>query len=110
MSNNFIDPTERLLDPKDDIVFKFLLTAKNEYSGKTLKSLISAFTGRKVTEVKIAENEPQGGNINEKHIRLDVNCVFDENKLASKKIAKTMGLSTRECPMNVFIKNQNIKN
>ena len=83
MSNNFIDPTERLLDPKDDIVFKFLLTAKNEYSGKTLKSLISAFTGRKVTEVKIAENEPQGGNINEKHIRLDVNCVFDENKLAN---------------------------
>jgi predicted transposase/invertase (TIGR01784 family) len=83
MKEVFISPTEDLLDPKEDIVFKALLTAKNKDSEETLKALISAFTGREVTEVRVAENEPQGGNRNEKHIRLDVNCVFNGNQLAN---------------------------
>jgi predicted transposase/invertase (TIGR01784 family) len=78
-----IKPDEELLDPKYDIVFKAMLTTKNEYSEEALRSIISAFTGKEVKEITVVENEVQGGVATEKHVRLDVNCEFDNGNLAN---------------------------
>jgi predicted transposase/invertase (TIGR01784 family) len=78
----FIKPDEDLLDPKDDIVFKAMLTSNNESSQKTLKHIISDFTGLKIEEVRVTENEPQTGSIEEKHLRLDVSCIFNGREVA----------------------------
>jgi predicted transposase/invertase (TIGR01784 family) len=82
MTKEFINPNEDLLDPKNDIVFKAMLTSNNEWSYQTLKNIISDFTGLEIEEVRITENEPQCGSVEEKHIRLDVSCIFNGKEIA----------------------------
>jgi predicted transposase/invertase (TIGR01784 family) len=82
MAKEFINPNENLLDPKNDIAFKAMLTSKNEASQKALKHIISDFTGLKIEEVRVAENEPQCSSIEEKHVRLDVSCIFNGKEIA----------------------------
>jgi hypothetical protein len=82
MAEEFVSPNEDLLDPKNDIAFKAMLTSKNEASQETLKRIISDFTGLEIEEVRIAENEPQSGSIDEKHVRLDVSCIFNGKEIA----------------------------
>jgi predicted transposase/invertase (TIGR01784 family) len=81
-----IKPDEKLLDLKEDFVFKTILTKGNEESECALKSLISAFTGRNVVNVEVRENEPKGEYSKEKAIRLDVNCKFDDKHTANLEI------------------------
>jgi hypothetical protein len=59
-----------------------MLTSNNEASYQTLKNIISDFTGLEIEEVRITENEPQCGSIEEKHIRLDVSCIFNGKEIA----------------------------
>jgi predicted transposase/invertase (TIGR01784 family) len=77
-----IKPDEDLLDPKNDIVFKAMLTSDNEASQQALKHIVSDFTGLEIEEVRITENEPQSGSLLEKHIRLDVSCLFNNKQIA----------------------------
>ncbi|MDR2074476.1 MAG: Rpn family recombination-promoting nuclease/putative transposase [Oscillospiraceae bacterium] len=82
MTKEFVNPSEDLLDPKNDIAFKAMLTSNNEASQKALRHIISDFTGLKIEEVRVAENEPQCGSIDEKHVRLDVSCIFNGKEIA----------------------------
>jgi predicted transposase/invertase (TIGR01784 family) len=99
VGKEFVNSNEDLLDPKDDIVFKAMLTSANEASYETLKHIISDFTGLKIEEVRVTENEPQGGNVGEKHLRLDVSCVFNGKEVA--EVEMTMDANKFE-----FIRNE----
>jgi hypothetical protein len=88
MAKEFVNPDEDLLDPTDDIVFKAMLTSDNEASHRTLKSMISDFTGLEIEEVRVVENEPQCGSVLEKNVRLDVSCIFNGKEIAEVEMTK----------------------
>jgi predicted transposase/invertase (TIGR01784 family) len=82
MAKEFINSNEDLVDPKNDVAFKAMLTSNNEASYQALKHIVSDFTGLEIAEVKITENEHQCGSIDEKHVRLDVSCILNGKEVA----------------------------
>jgi predicted transposase/invertase (TIGR01784 family) len=64
-----------ILPPSDDHIFKTLLT--HPEAKPALIDLLSAVTGRNVTDAQIRNNELPASDIEEKAERLDVNCVVD---------------------------------
>ena len=64
-----------ILPPYDDRIFKTMLTHPD--AKPALMDLISATTGRNVTDVEVRNNELPVASTEEKNERLDVNCVID---------------------------------
>jgi predicted transposase/invertase (TIGR01784 family) len=78
-----IKPDEKLVDITNDTVFKFMLTMDTKESKETLRCLISVLIEKEVNEVTVIQNEPQTGNKNQKHCRLDVNCKLNGGHAAN---------------------------
>ncbi|MDR0944062.1 MAG: Rpn family recombination-promoting nuclease/putative transposase, partial [Ruminococcus sp.] len=78
MHDNFPE----LLSFKNDYVFKSILTKPE--SGLIRNSMISAFTGLKIVESTVIENEPAiNESVFEKQIRFDVNCKTADGELVN---------------------------
>jgi len=71
------------LNIMDDAVFKSMLTANNEDSRIALRSLVSACTRRKVTEVQVLNSELIPVHRNAKQSRLDVHVTFNDGETAN---------------------------
>ena len=77
----FIDLAAEILPPKDDQIFKSLLTREEPESKIVLMDLIGSVIGRKVTDVIVKNNEPATMDITQKQERLDVNCEIDGKEI-----------------------------
>ena len=66
-----------ILPPSDDRVFKLLLTSPD--SKPVLIDILSAITGRRVTNVTVRNNELAAEDVDEKGERFDVNCTFEDD-------------------------------
>jgi predicted transposase/invertase (TIGR01784 family) len=82
MNDVRIAPGDDLLNICSDPVLKAVLTKDTPESRGALRSVLSAYTGKQVSDVQVRENEPAVGSIIEKKIRLDVNCRFNDGELA----------------------------
>ena len=75
-----IGPDDKILSPLLDPIFKALFTSETAESREALKDFISTYIGKKVKEVRIVGNEPAVFMVDDKQIRYDVNCVFDNGE------------------------------
>jgi len=67
----------------NDVVFKAMLSADNEDSREALRSLLSACTRRKVSAVKILNNDLVPLHLKAKASRLDVHVTFNDGEKAN---------------------------
>jgi len=71
-----------LLTPLLDITFKSMFTKDRDDSRKALRCFVSALINEKVVEVTILNNDvPLAECINDKNIRLDLNCKLEDGRL-----------------------------
>jgi predicted transposase/invertase (TIGR01784 family) len=82
-----INPNEDLLDVKLDPIFKAVFTSETKESRGALKSFISAYTGHEIADISILANEPPVEQQNEKQIRFDFSCRFNNGKRATVEMA-----------------------
>ena len=88
MEDYFIDPNgSDLLDPKLDPIFKALFTSNTEESKGALLDFLSVFIGKVVVEVVIISNESAIKHRNQKQIRYDFSCKFNDGELATVEMA-----------------------
>ena len=73
-----ISETDDPIDIRRDNVFKAVFTKDIPESRNALSQLLSAVTGRKLIVTAITANEPAAGNVRDRQIRFDVNCVAEE--------------------------------
>jgi hypothetical protein len=74
-------PTDTIIDIRRDKVFKAVFTGDSPRSKAALRSLISAYTGRRVQTLTVIANEPPGpGN---RQICYDIRVKFDNGQLAN---------------------------
>jgi predicted transposase/invertase (TIGR01784 family) len=76
MDEDRLPEPKNLLSPKNDWLFKKLLTADGMEEG--LIDLIASFIRQPVKSARIYKNELPADGISEKQIRLDINCVTDD--------------------------------
>ena len=67
----------------DDLVFKTMLSMDTEDSRQALRSLVSACTQRKVSSVRLVNNELIPAHLMSKPVRLDVNVTFNDGEIAN---------------------------
>ena len=72
-----------IINPCWDNVFKAIFTKDTLESRGALEFLLSAIIGRILSVVLITANEPPVDNINERQIRYDINCKFDDGDLCN---------------------------
>jgi predicted transposase/invertase (TIGR01784 family) len=72
----------KLLNPLMDVVFKTLFSGDNDDSRQALRSLLSACTGRNVTDVKVLNCEIQPEHLGAKTVRMDMHVTFDGDSMA----------------------------
>ena len=72
----------RMLNPRLDGTFKAIFTQDTDDSRNALRSFLSAMIDRTVTEVTVRENEPAENFEDQKGIRYDINCMFDDGTRA----------------------------
>ncbi len=72
----------RMLNPRLDGTFKAIFTQDTDDSRNALRSFLSAMIGRTVTKVSVRENEPAENFEDQKCIRYDINCMFDDGTRA----------------------------
>jgi mannose/fructose/N-acetylgalactosamine-specific phosphotransferase system component IID len=87
MKDFLIKPGENLLDPKLDPIFKAIFTSSNPESKGALKNFLTVFIGKKVKEVSIISNESAIKQQNEKQVRYDFSCKFNDGKFATVEMA-----------------------
>jgi hypothetical protein len=75
--------TDDILDLCSDPVFKAVFTRDDPDSRGALMSLLTDYTGRKVTTVAVKENEPAISDIGDRLVRFDINVKFNNGKLAN---------------------------
>ncbi|GHU37080.1 hypothetical protein FACS1894105_08520 [Clostridia bacterium] len=78
MDDNFDAIPTELFNPREDPIFKLLLTRPD--SKPILYDLLASILRVKVTNVEVRNSELPLGNIGEKNERFDVNCEVDGNK------------------------------
>jgi predicted transposase/invertase (TIGR01784 family) len=71
-----------MLNPRLDGTFKAIFTQDTDDSRNALRSFLSAMIDRTVTEVTVRENEPAENFEDQKGIRYDINCMFDDGTRA----------------------------
>ncbi|MDR3123404.1 MAG: Rpn family recombination-promoting nuclease/putative transposase [Treponema sp.] len=81
--------TVRLDDADDpvnicyDNVFKAVFTQNTPESRTALSRLVSAMTGRNLTVISIAANEPAPHSLRDRQIRFDISCKTEDGKLVN---------------------------
>ena len=74
---------------KSDIPFKMFLSANTDASHASLCNLLSAFTGRKVTDAIVTNPEILPVFIGGKMSRMDIKCEFDGGQMADIELQLT---------------------
>jgi len=72
-----------IINPCWDNVFKATFTKDTPESRGALEFLLSAILGRMLTVVLITANEPPVDSLNERQIRYDISCKFDNGNLCN---------------------------
>ena len=76
------DEENGLLTPLLDITFKSMFTKDRDDSRKALRCFVSALINENVAEVFVLNNDiPLSQCINDKNIRLDLNCKLEDGRL-----------------------------
>jgi predicted transposase/invertase (TIGR01784 family) len=83
MNKPIIKSWDETLNPCLDPIFKAIFTSETPESQAALKDFISTYTEQKVVEVMVSSNEPAVTGIDDKQIRFDVNCVFNDGQRAN---------------------------
>ena len=83
-----------IINPCWDNVFKATFTKDTPESRGALEYLLSAILVRKLTVLSITANEPPVDSVNERQIRYDINCKFDDGELCN--IEMTLNPDTYE--------------
>jgi predicted transposase/invertase (TIGR01784 family) len=73
---------ETLLDPREDPVFKAIFTKDTPASRGALKSLVSAYVHQELDILTVIANEPPVNNKDDRQIRYDIACVFNDGEKA----------------------------
>ena len=68
-----------LLDPKIDLVFKAMLTTDSEASRTALKDILSCALLRRISMVRVANNELASTGLMQKQANFDLHAVFDDD-------------------------------
>jgi predicted transposase/invertase (TIGR01784 family) len=71
---------ETLLDPREDSVFKAIFTKDTPASRGALKSLVSAYLHQELDVLTVIANEPPVQNKEDRQIRYDIACVFNDGE------------------------------
>jgi predicted transposase/invertase (TIGR01784 family) len=81
-----IKPGDIILNPCLDCVFKALfVNSKNDF--RELKALLSRMLDREVKKVSLINNEPPSTNFDDKQVRFDISCTFDDGELADVEMS-----------------------
>jgi len=83
MGKIYFDYEDDIINPCWDNVFKATFTRDTPESHGALEKLLSAIIGHELTIINITANEPPVESINERQIRYDINCRFDEGDLCN---------------------------
>jgi predicted transposase/invertase (TIGR01784 family) len=83
-----------IINPCWDNVFKATFTKDTPESRGALNYFLSAIFGRNLTVLTITANEPAVDNLNERQIRYDIHCKFDNGELCN--IEMTLNPDTDE--------------
>ena len=67
-----------LLNPCIDVIFKALFTQNTDDSNEALKSFISGVLEKEVTSVQLLPEEPSILDAQDKAVRCDVSCTFND--------------------------------
>ncbi|MDR2048984.1 MAG: PD-(D/E)XK nuclease family transposase [Treponema sp.] len=73
---------ETLLDPREDPVFKAIFTRDTPASRGALRSLVSAYLGQELDILTVIANEPPVHSKDDRQIRYDIACVFNNGEKA----------------------------
>ena len=87
-----------IINPCWDNVFKAIFTRDTPESRGALEYLLSAILRRNLAVLSIVANEPPVESVNERQIRYDINCKFDNSELCN--IEMTLNPDTYE-PMRL---------
>ena len=94
MDKIYFDIDDDIINPCWDNVFKAIFTRDTPESRKALEYLISAILKRTLAVLSIVANEPSVDSVNERQIRYDINCKFDNGELCN--IEMTLNPDTYE--------------
>jgi len=83
MNKIYFKYEDDIINPCWDNVFKAIFTKDTPESRGALEFLLSAILGRVLTVLMIAANEPPVDSLNERQIRYDINCKFDNGDLCN---------------------------
>ncbi len=83
MNKIFFQYEDDIISPCWDNVFKATFTKDTPESRGALEYLLSAIIGRIVTVLLITANEPPVDDVNERQIRYDIQCKFDDGELCN---------------------------
>jgi len=83
MNKIFFNYEDDIINPCWDNVFKAIFTKDTPESRGALEFLLSAILGRILSVVLITANEPPVDNLNERQIRYDISCKFDNGDLCN---------------------------
>jgi predicted transposase/invertase (TIGR01784 family) len=84
---------ETLLDPREDPVFKAIFTKDTPASRGALRSLVSAYVRRELDILTVIANEPPVLNKDDRQIRYDIACVFNNGEKADVEMTLRPGKS-----------------
>ena len=83
MEKIYFNYDDDIINPCWDNVFKATFTKETPESRGALEYLLSAILRRKLTALSIVANEPPVESVNERQIRYDIQCKFDDGELCN---------------------------
>jgi predicted transposase/invertase (TIGR01784 family) len=83
MEKIYFNYEDDIINPCWDNVFKAIFTKDTLESRGALKYFLSAVLRRKLTVLSIMANEPPVDSVNERQIRYDITCKFDDGELCN---------------------------
>jgi predicted transposase/invertase (TIGR01784 family) len=83
MEKIYFKYNDDIINPCWDNVFKAIFTRNTPESRGALEYLLSAIIKRKLAVLSIVANEPPVENINERQIRYDISCKFNNHELCN---------------------------
>jgi hypothetical protein len=76
------DPEADIIDIRFDKAFKAVFTRESPSSRGALKGLLSCLIRRDITTLSLGPNEPPPAFPEDRQIRLDIHCKFNDGELA----------------------------
>jgi predicted transposase/invertase (TIGR01784 family) len=83
MNRIYFQYEDDIINPCWDNVFKAIFTKDTPESKGALEYLLSAILRRKLAVLSITANEPPVDSVNERQIRYDIQCKFDDGELCN---------------------------